>query len=177
VSGYRRQGSITSSGACVDASPTERHTVPTSLSFFASQTVPIETNSIWFGPDGMPAHRDFKSPVAFSFACGGVTLTARAGREDDEAWLEVEGDLGALPFSAESRDTRSEVIAILLAARLTDHRYFGVGPDQHIRLHGEIPLTCPLTPASILTGITQFSLAVRPFIELLNEARPARPAP
>lgn len=160
----------------MDASPTERPAVPNSLSFFASQTAPIETNSIWFGPDGMPAHRDFKSPVAFSFACGGATLKARAGREGNEAWLEVEGDLGALPFSAESRDARSAVIAILLAAKLTDHRYFGIGPDQRIRLHGEIALTCPLTPASILTGLTQFTLAVRPFIELLSEAQPARPA-
>jgi hypothetical protein len=159
----------------VDALPTERHLVPNSLSFFASQTVPIETNSIWFGPDGMPAHRDFKSPVSFTFVCAGATLTARAGREDSEAWLEVDGDLGALPFSAESRDARSEVIAILLAARLTDHRYFGVGPDQRIRVRGEIPLTCPLSPASILTGVTMFTLAVRPFIELLIEALPARP--
>jgi len=160
----------------VDALPTERHAVPNSLSFFASQTEPIETNSIWFGPDGMPAHRDFATPVAFSFACAGVTLSARAGRQDGEAWLEVEGDLGPLPFSAESRDARSTVIAILLAARLTDHRYFGVGPDQRIRLHGEIPLTCPLTPGSILTGVAQFAMAVRPFIELLNEALPTRPA-
>jgi hypothetical protein len=161
----------------VDASPTERHTVPNSLSFFASQTAPIETNSIWFGPDGMPAHRDFKTPVSFTFDCAGVTLTARAGREVDEAWLEVEGDLGPLPFSAESREARSELIAILLAAKLTDHRYFGIGPDQRIRLRGEIPLTCPLTPAAILTGVTTFTLAVRPFIELLIEALPARPAP
>jgi hypothetical protein len=160
----------------VNASPTERHTVPSSLSFFTSQTVPIETNSIWFGPDGMPAHRDFKAPVSFTFACAGATLSARAGRDDGDAWLEVEGDLGALPFSAESRDARSQVIAVLLAARLTDHRYFGVGPDQHVRLHGEIPLTCPLTPASILTGVALFSLAVRPFIELLREALPVRPA-
>lgn len=158
----------------MDALLLERHDMPASLTFFANQTLPIETNSIWFGADGLPAHRDLTTPVTFSFVCAGITLSARAGRHDGEAWLEVDGDLGALPFSAESRDARSAVIAVLLAAKLTDHRYFGVGPDQHIKLRGEVPLTCPLTPASILTSVTQFAMAVRPFIEMLAEVLPAR---
>jgi hypothetical protein len=136
----------------VDALLLERHDMPASLTFFANQTLPIETNSIWFGADGLPAHRDLTTPVTFSFVCAGITLSARAGRHDGEAWLEVDGDLGALPFSAESRDARSAVIAVLLAAKLTDHRYFGVGPDQHIKLRGEVPL----------------------FIEMLAEVLPAR---
>ena len=152
----------------MDALLTERQAMPATLNFFANQTLPFETNSIWFGEDGLPAHRDLTTPVCFTFECAGVTLTARAGRQGDEAWLEVDGDLGALPFSAESREARSTAIAVLLAARLTDHRYFGVGPDQHIKLRGEVPLSPPLTPASILTSVTQFVIAVRPFIELLR---------
>jgi hypothetical protein len=122
----------------------------------------------------MPAHRDLSTPISFTFECAGVRLSARAGRQGGEGWLVIDGDLGALPFSAESRDARSAVIAVLLAARLTDHRYFGVGPDQRIKLRGELPLACPLTPASILTSVTQFIMAVRPFIEMLAEARPRR---
>lgn len=147
--------------------------MPATLNFLASQTVPFETNSIWFGEDGLPAHRDLKTPVRFTFECAGITLSARAGRQGDMAWLEVDGELGALPFSAESRDARSSVIAVLLASKLNDYRYFGVSADQRIKLRGEMALTPPLTPASILTSVTQFIIAVRPFIELLQEAMPA----
>ena len=149
----------------MDALPTERLMMPASLSFIANATPPFETNSIWFGPDGMPTRRDLTTPVHFTFECCGHEFSARAGREDGEAWLEVEGELGSLPFSAESRDARSAVIAILIASKLTNHRYFGVGPDQRIKMRGELPLEPPLTPATILTGITQFVMAVRPFLE------------
>jgi hypothetical protein len=149
--------------------------MPATLSFLANRTEPFETNSIWFGEDGLPTQRDLTTPVTFTFDCAGIRLSARAGRQGDQAWLEVEGELGALPFSAESRDARSQAIAVLIAARLTDYRYFGVSADQRIKLRGEIALTPPLTPASILTSVTQFVIAVRPFIELLQEAMPARP--
>jgi hypothetical protein len=154
----------------VDAPPTDRQAMPASLTFFANMTLPFETNSIWFGADGMPAHRDLTTPVNFTFKCCGHTLTCRAGHQDGSAWLEVDGDLGAVPFTAESRDGRSAVIAVMIAAKLTDHRYFGISPDQRVKLRGEIPLFPPLTPTAILTGVIQFVTSVRPFIELINEA-------
>lgn len=155
----------------MDAQPAVRpDNMPASLTFFANANAPFETNSIWFGPDGMPARRDLTTPVDFTFDICGIKLAARAGRQNGEAWLEVEGDLGPLPFSAQSRPARSAAIAVLIAAKLTDHRYFGVGPDQRIKLHGEVPLMPPLTPAAILAGVVQFVTAVRPFIELLSDA-------
>ena len=153
----------------MDAQPTERHDTA-SLTFFANAIPPFETHSIWFGADGMPSRRDLTTPVNFTFECCGFTLSARAGRQSDGAWLEIEGELSALPFSAQSRAARSSAIAVLIASKLTDHRYFGVGPDQRIKLRGELPLDPPLTPAAILAGVVQFVTAVQPFIELLNEA-------
>jgi hypothetical protein len=154
----------------VDAQSTERQALPASLSFFANAISPFETHSIWFGPDGMPSRRDLSSPVTFTFECCGFTFVARAGRQAGSAWLEIEAELGTLPFTAQSRAARGTAIAVLIASKLTDHRYFGVGPDQRIKLSGELPLDPPLTPAVIQTGVTQFVIAVRPIVELLNEA-------
>ena len=154
----------------MDALPTERHVTPASLTFFASVIEPFETHSIWFGSDGMPSRRDLTTPVEFAFRCGGHAFSARAGRQQDAAWLEIEGEVGALPYSMQSREARSRAISVLIASKLTEHRYFGVSPDQRIKLRVELALEPPLTPAVILTGVVQFVVAVRPFIELLNEA-------
>src|SRR5690606_39220508 len=102
----------------------------------------------------------------FSFRCAGHTLSARAGRQRGGVWLEIEGGIGTLPYSVQSRAARSAAISVLIASKLTEHRYFGVGPDQRITLSGEMPLEPPLTPAVILTAVTQFVIAVRPFLEL-----------
>src|SRR5690606_26987946 len=97
--------------------------MPATLTFFADAIAPFETHSIWFGPDGMPSRRDLTAPVEFSFQCAGHTLSARAGRQRGGAWLEIEGEVGALPYSMQSREARSTAISVLIASKLTEHRY------------------------------------------------------
>jgi hypothetical protein len=127
--------------------------------------------------EGLPV--DPGGVIQFTFIYADICFAARYEAGDEAGRLKVVGDVGPLPFSAESPQARAGLMQIVTAA--TDH----LGPVLH-RLHGRISLIHesrvehPVTAISLISAIARIVLPARPYLDLISvyvrpPMEPARP--
>jgi hypothetical protein len=109
------------------------------------------------------------APVEFAFTFAGVRFACRSEKIDDKnAVLRVAGDLGPLPFSAESPAARLAVLTIVEDANAALGTLLKLTHGR-IMVGGDRPLSAPITAATMVTAIATFMLPIRPYLELLSE--------
>ncbi|HLJ20815.1 MAG TPA: hypothetical protein VKU84_11485 [Stellaceae bacterium] len=106
-------------------------------------------------------------PVAFRFTYREVPFACTATRESGHPVLTLTGDFGALPYTAEGAERRQAVQTVVSAARQGSGLDWHVTPEQQIVMKGEISLTLPLTPVTMIAGAVTVVLRARPYLEVL----------
>lgn len=146
----------------------------THVAYIAKQPIPIEFNTIVVREDGSVERYSPGRPVAFQFAFLGIPFTAHTQTEDDHPILHLSGEVGPVPYSAESIPVRRATHAILRATWSLPHVRLVAWPAGRIRATGRIPLSRPLTPVALISAVASVMLDLRPYLDLLGEFLPER---
>jgi len=111
-----------------------------------------------------------KSPLSFRFNWEKVEFSAKLSKVDDKHRLVFLGDLGPLPYSAESPDYRQRLL-MLLAWKPDEERVrFVMDPIRHqIYLMIDDILEGNLTGTHLISSAITSLLLARPFLELARE--------
>src|SRR5262249_25453659 len=105
----------------------------------------------------------------FTFDYTGAVFTATVEPIADGAKLRIDANLAPMPYTAEGRERRRDVQAIVRASRTgMKHGRLVLDKLGHIHLICETGLTRPVTPSSFVTGATQLLIEATPWIALLR---------
>ncbi|MEH6401975.1 MAG: hypothetical protein V7750_01290 [Sneathiella sp.] len=118
-----------------------------------------------------------KSPLAFRFNWEKVEFSAKLSKVEDKHRLVFLGNLGPLPYSAESPDYRERLL-MLLAWKPDEERVkFVMDPIRHqIYLMIDDILEGDLTGTHLISSAITSLLHARPFLELAREIGWQHPA-
>lgn len=112
-------------------------------------------------------------PLAFSFKCYGVTFIADGFDGEAGPTLQVSGNLGPLPYSAECVENRKAIGDILSLSPEFLSLRMSLSSGNNIIVEGELPLGGSVTPSRIVATASAFAVAARPLIEIVKLAAPA----
>lgn len=128
------------------------------------QNLPLPLNAIAVDASGKVLRTE-RDKLAFSFAFAGTRFDATAALGGgNKLNLALTGDLGPMPYSAESRVARSAVLDMVAAGDFSFGR-FAVAKNQMIRVEGTIAIEQPLTPVALLTALTMFLVDLKPHLD------------
>lgn len=113
----------------------------------------------------------FKEPPAsqFHFVYKGIPFYGTVIGDEAGHELSLWGELGYIPFSAQSPRLRQNVLEIMRAARKLPHARMVQEPGQKILILWQNSLPNPLTPEAMVTEIVRFILESRAFVQLLGD--------
>lgn len=118
--------------------------------------------------DGRGDEQKDGGELAFSFRFRGVLFAGQAESEVDGGRMRIHANLGALPYSLESRYRRENALAIVTAASQALGGRMRVTPEQRILLMDDRNLDEPLSPRALMNNVVRLVLEAKPFIELLS---------
>ncbi len=107
--------------------------------------------------------RDFD----FRFSYRQIPFAAHFRTRGGISAIEISGDIGPMPFSAESALARAELQAVLDAANAHLGEVFLLR-EGRIRIVGAVPVVPPITAVGLVTAITHFLLKRRPYLETIE---------
>lgn len=119
----------------------------------------------WDSGEMPPAiKRDF----GFSFEYQGIPVKALFHENEGEARLEVEGDIGPLPYSAESPQARSSLRQVIDAANQQMKARgltlsMGIAHGR-IRFVGELSVACPASVVSVVVTVCGLLIPLKPYL-------------
>jgi len=121
-----------------------------------------------------------KAPLSFKFTWEKVLFTGKLDKIDDKHRLILLGDLGPLPFSAESPSFRERLIS-LIAWQPEERVKFVLEPHhQRVYLMIDDVLTKKISGKTLIASVVASLFHARPFIELAKEIgwqHPDQPPP
>jgi hypothetical protein len=125
------------------------------------------------GPKVLASHR-MPLPATFKFTCYGMLFDAGIARDPKGgAQLVVRGDLGRLPYSAESAMARNYLHTVIDAGRSLPNAEIDVDRKQAIIVRGKMKFPMVPSPATVAAGTAAIAIAIRPVCELVAKCRRA----
>lgn len=106
-------------------------------------------------------------PFAFRFCVNEVPYQATIVRKNQRAVVSLTGELGTLPFSAESARRRQRLMLIVAAAQRRSSLNWAINTHQQIIVSGDIEIAERVTPTEALAGAIALMLRARPYTDLI----------
>jgi hypothetical protein len=118
------------------------------------------------GADGSIEQRPV-GPMSFSFRCHGIAVACIADVGADGGRLTLDAVIGSVPYTVEGRAARERMLAAVHARR-------GVltSDGREVRARDRIAVPLPLSPVSLIGGMTEFIMRLEPELELLASCLP-----
>ena len=124
------------------------------LQLLAAQKIPLEFGALRMDADGNLVETSAIS-LDFSFQIDSVTYDCvlnRVGAND----LRIHAKLGQIPFSAENRQARVDVLALINATKGTiPFGSINISADQTVALDARITVITPMNPLTVITAVTE----------------------
>lgn len=121
----------------------------------------------------LASHR-MPMPATFKFAYYGMSFDAGIRRnEEGGAHLVIRGNLGNLPYSAESITARNYLHTVIDAGRSLPNAEINVDRKQAIIVRGEMRFPAVPSPATVAAGTAAMTIAIKPICELIAKCRRA----
>lgn len=147
------------------------------LQLLAAQKVPLEFGALRMDEEGNLIERS-ATTLSFGFMVDQLPYECvlnRVGAND----LRISAKLGHIPFSAENRQARVDLLTLVAASRgAIPFGGIGIAQDQSVTLEARICVNTPMNPLAILTAVTEvlrdslpWSTAIR---NRIAAARPVR---
>lgn len=133
---------------------------------------PIPLHKLGRDADGRVILRERKGPVRFEFKYLGQAVHGEIEDSETHSRLRLRAELGRIPYSAESKEWRMNVLALAEAANEALKGVIRITPDQRIVAVYDDELLSPMTGAMLIAAIAQFLLHVRPYLELILMVAP-----
>ena len=125
------------------------------------------------GPKVLASHR-MPLPATFKFTYYGMAFDAGIRRgPDGGAQLVVRGNLGHIPYSAESTTARKYLHTVVDAGRYLPNAAIDVDRRQAIIVRGEMNFPKVPSPATVAAGTAAITIAIKPVCELVAKCRKA----
>ena len=123
---------------------------------------------------GVLASHSLTLPATYSFKCYGTPFDVVVSRNPGGgARLTLHGDLGVLPFSAESRTARQYMRAVIDIGQNFPHAEITLSKTQSIILRGVMDFENPPSPATAVAATAVIVIAGKPFVEMISIVRQA----
>ena len=113
-------------------------------------------------------------PATFKFTYYGMAFDAGIRRgEDGGAQLVIRGNLGHIPYSAESTTARKYLHTVIDSGRSLPNATIDVDRRQAIIVRGEMKFPKVPSPATVAAGAAAITIAIKPVCELVAKCRKA----
>jgi hypothetical protein len=142
-------------------------------------TLPLDIDAVLEEAEAPPLSLG-NGPVAFDFGFRFVRFAARLEQTGHEVRLRLVGDMGPMPFSAESPAARSGLARIVEAGNsVLGNGSFRITQGR-ILLGGEVGIPSPVSAVGLVSAVTRFLAPAIPYMELIAmyvrpPLAPARP--
>ncbi len=127
---------------------------------------------IRIGPAAPPPGRFLPDSLTFGFVHLGVPFVATVETHGAGASLRLTGELGHVPYSAESGPGRRHVLALFHDHRTFPHGRLELEAAQTIRLYGAVPLTARPGAVDVVAGVVSILLGARDCLRRFTEYLP-----
>jgi hypothetical protein len=141
-----------------------------------TEKLPIPLQRLKIDADGNLVHQSVDGPVRFEFSFRDIAFTAQFEERDGAAQLRLVGDLGNLPFSAEARIARHNILAIVKAANQVTGESFYVTEQGRLLLRRAAMLENPVTGPGLITGVVSALHMINEYLDLVMMFRPVKAA-
>lgn len=121
-----------------------------------------------FAPGNGAGAAPLTREMHFSFVYFGIRFDGIIRPVGGGVSLIIDGDLGPLPFSLLSADTRRKTLTILSTGKYLQDIDFSISPEQHIRLHHTRALPRPATAWAVIAGVAMFLATAKPYLDLIG---------
>lgn len=138
---------------------------PKSLTL-GGKPLPMDLQAVWTESEG-PALSLGGGTVKFDFGYRDIRFAAQLDHSGETAHMKLVGDLGPMPFSAESPAARMGLARIVEAAN--DHLGQGLFrvTQGRVLLGGDLEIPVPVTATGLVTEASRFLIPALPYIELI----------
>lgn len=124
---------------------------------------------------GVLASHGLTLPATYSFKCYGTPFDVVVSRNSGGgARLTLRGDLGVLPFTAESRTARQYMRAVIDVGQNLPHAEITLSKTQSIILRGVMDFENPPSPATAVAATAVIVIAGKPFVDMISIVRHAK---
>lgn len=132
----------------------------TSTIILGNGKLPLEelSDEIGFGNE--------RKPFDFQFVYRGIPLGAHISAGEAPI-LEISGEVGPLPFTAESGEARRHLMAVVEAANAALGNPFRVAGGQ-ISVDIAMPLSWPLAAVGVVTSVSLLLVRLKPYLECIE---------
>lgn len=138
----------------------------------SATTAPKSSDASGAGAPTLLMSHGIVVPATFSFDCYGVRFDAVVVRDEKAAArLLVRGDLGTMPYSAESRTARRYLRAVVDAGHDLPHATITLSKTQTIAVRGAMEFPRHPSPALVAAGTSAIVLASKPVLDLIAACR------
>ncbi|MFQ5535737.1 MAG: hypothetical protein ACE5EM_13095 [Sphingomonadales bacterium] len=109
-------------------------------------------------------------PCQFGFMWADIPFSAHLSQlpDADMVTLDLTGDLGELPFTAEAETARADLRASLLSDSETFPGSFDVSPDNRVSFSNRTLVPAPTTSDKVMTALVISLLQVGPFVRTVK---------
>ncbi|HLN25938.1 MAG TPA: hypothetical protein VK558_18360 [Patescibacteria group bacterium] len=108
-----------------------------------------------------------RQTFTFGFAYQSISYAAHYVEAGDLAHIDLVGQVGLLPFTAESLEARLAVSRILDAANSHLGPIFRL-EDGRIELFGAAEVVVPVTAVGLVSALAAFLLRVKPYVDCID---------
>lgn len=130
-------------------------------------SLPLDIDAVLEEAEAQPLSSG-DGPVAFDFGFRFIRFVARLEQSGTTALLKLVGDMGPMPFSAESPAARSGLARIVEAG----NSVLGAGTFRinqgRILLGGETSVSTPVAAVGLVSAVTRFLAPAIPYMELIS---------
>lgn len=116
---------------------------------------------------GAISRRLQQGPIKFDFVYHAIPIAVMLEEVPPMARLKLVGDVGPMPYTAESAAARVNVQAILDAANHALGPVFRVTADNRILLGGERALAAPVTAVTLIEAVVQILRSLEGYLECI----------
>jgi len=144
---------------------------------FGGQSIPLDLGAFVAAEAGALARK--LAPIKFDFTWADIRFVCRCEDSGEILSLKLIGDVGPLPFTAESPGGRAALQAILDSANGVLGPIFKIGRGR-ILLNHDRTMPRPLTAAALVATAAILLIPARPYLDLIAEVvrpplAPAKP--
>ena len=137
--------------------------------FIGDRPLPLDLR--WLAVDpSRPLLEGETGGLGFHFRYRDILLSVRFDSDGTKAVADIVGDIGTMPFSAESHLQRHSLVAIIADANAHLGPVFDVD-NGLIRLKASLPLDNPVTAVGLVSALTLFLLPLKPYLETMAVVR------
>lgn len=140
------------------------------------QQLPPEEPRLRINPDGTLQIGRRDGQIEFGFHFLGLSFDANTRPTAAGTVVQLSAEIAPLPFSAEGVATRRAVIAVIEASQALPEARLVISKHRWIYCIGKAALPDAWEPKDVIAAATRLVLEVKPYLVMLQEALPARPA-